>query len=116
MSKTRTILIGLAGASLFLTSAAAMAQPPQGPGEPGFQRGEGRGGGQRGGRDPAQRAQRLHEQLGITQTQEVAFQAFVAATQRGPESRPDPEAMQSLTTPQRLQRQLTELQGRIAAT
>jgi hypothetical protein len=113
MSKTRRAMFGFAAvAATAITLAGAtvsvgMAQPPAG-----F---EGRRGpppgaeGPRGPMDPAQRAEALHQRLSITPAQEGAFQAYLAATAapaRG--ARPDRQAMQGMTTPQRLDAQLAE--------
>ncbi len=116
MSKTRNLLIGLAGGAIFLYGAASFAQPPgpQGPG-PAAQQGGPGGPGGRGGRggDPALRNQMIHQRLAITPAQESAFNAWIAATQ--PPAGPPP-ADQGLTTPQRLDRQLAQLQARVTAT
>jgi hypothetical protein len=60
------------------------------------------------------RAQRLHQRLAIRADQEAAFAAFMTATQ--PPGPPNPQEMQGLTTPQRLDRELAQLQRRVNAT
>lgn len=87
-------------ASVLSISAVAIAQdggPPQrGPG--------GRGAAMRN-MDPAQRAQRLHDELQITPAQEAAFQTWQAAMQP-PAERPERPDRAGLTTPQRLDQEL----------
>lgn len=116
MTKTRNILIGLTGGALLFSGAAAMAQPPApdferpgaargGPGGPGAMRG-----------NPEARADRLRTELSITDAQEPAFTAWLETMTRGPENRPDPEAMAGLTTPERMARQMSQMQARVDAT
>lgn len=112
MTKSYKALLGVAASAMVLaTAAAGLAQegPPRGP-RAGAQ-GAGPDGAPR--RDPAQRAQAIGTRLSLRPDQQAAFQTFIAATQppQGP-----PEDMQNLTTPQRLDRQMAELQRRIAAT
>lgn len=114
---SRTLLIAASGAALLCAGAsAAIAQPP--PGQAGqHQRGPGtdgqRGPGMRG--DPARMEQRLHDELKITDAQEGAFGAFVAAIRPDPTNRPDPDELRNLTTPERLDRQLAQIQSRADA-
>jgi hypothetical protein len=135
MRLSRNILVAAAGGAILLGGmTAAAAQPPQGPdfnAQPGAQPGapgqrlakaraarqalQGQPGqpGQRGGLgDPARRAERLKAQLSITPAQEGAFNAWIQATNAPPPG-PPPE---SLTTPQRLDRQVAELTARVNAT
>lgn len=118
-------MLGAAAAAL-LTASAVSSIAQDGP-PPGFQGGPGGQG--RGGppMDPAMREQMMRQQLAIKPTQEVAFKAFLAATMPpagGPGGRiGNRRAMQGLTTPQRLDAQLSEMRQneaelvkRIAAT
>ncbi len=119
MFKYSNALIGAAAGAIFLYAAASSAQPqgPQGPGptaQQGGPRGPGGPGGRGAGRgDPAMRAQMIHDRLAITPAQEPAFNAWVSGTQ--PPAGPPPSD-QGLTTPQRLDRQLAQLQARVDAT
>lgn len=116
----KTALAMTAAVCVACAGAAAIAQdgPPaalRGGGQ-GFQGGPGGQGLQDGpgGRgDPQMRLQRMGQRLGLRPDQQQAFQAFVAAS--APPAG-GPQAMQGLTTPQRLDRQLAELQARVAAT
>lgn len=95
----KTIAGLCAAASVLSIGAVAIAQDGQGPGPRG-----GRGAAMRN-MDPAERGQRLHDELQITAAQEAAFQTWQAAMQP-PAERPDRQALRNLTTPQRLDQEL----------
>jgi hypothetical protein len=119
----KAVAVLCAGAAAATVACAAMAQdgpPPGGPGG-GQVAQDHRGGGRLGG-DPAQRMQQLHDSLQITGAQEPAFQAWQAAL-RPTGARARPGQLRKLTTPQRLDEELTmqtqrdsELKARVAAT
>lgn len=101
MNRTQVWLAAIAAGVAM--ASAAQAQPP-GPPPPGAE----------GPRDPAQREARLREALSITPAQESAFKAWLAGT--GPDSGLDPASMENLTTPERLNRQLGDLQTKVRLT
>jgi Spy/CpxP family protein refolding chaperone len=109
----KSISIALA-AALSLAAGASFAQAPQ-PGGPGPQA-EGRHGPRP---DPAQRAerhaQRLRDALQLRPDQEPALRALIAATQRPPGPRHDPEAQARLPTPERLDRAMARMAERAQA-
>jgi len=110
----KAILVLTAAASALTLSSASLAQDGPGPRGRGGAAADGPGPGGRG--DPAMREQRLHQRLNITAGQEAAFKAFMAATAppANPPQRPDPQAMRSMPTPQRLDQQIAQERQRLA--
>jgi protein CpxP len=89
----------IAGAAFSLMATASFAQAPAAHAE--------RPAAMKRQHDPAAHAQRLREMLQLTQAQEPALQSFIASHgQRGDRQarKAERQAMQTLTTPQRLDR------------
>lgn len=126
MKSSLKALLGVAAAAALVGAAgvsAAQEGPRQGERPRIEGRGPGPGGEARASRDPKamaeHRAQMMRNRLGLRADQEAAFQAFLQAT-RPPADRAARQAqmkeMQSLTTPQRLDRQMEEMRRRADAT